>query len=89
MSIARAGALTWSRELALLQLLPVCHVDTYCLSRARLPAVEGEFERLKAAGATVVMPPYHPGEDPDVTATRLMNAVWMGADSLLRGERWR
>ena len=31
----------------------------------------------------------HPGEDPDVTATRLMNAVWMGADALLRGERWR
>jgi predicted enzyme related to lactoylglutathione lyase len=26
--------------------------------------VAGEFERLKAAGATVVMPPYHPGEDP-------------------------
>jgi AcrR family transcriptional regulator len=31
----------------------------------------------------------HPGEDPDVTATRLMNAVWMGADALLRGETWR
>jgi len=31
----------------------------------------------------------HPGESPDVTATRLMNAVWMGADALLRGERWR
>jgi AcrR family transcriptional regulator len=31
----------------------------------------------------------HPGEDPDVTATRLMNAVWMGAHSLLRGETWR
>ena len=30
----------------------------------------------------------HPGENPDVTATRLMNAVWMGAGSLLRGERW-
>jgi AcrR family transcriptional regulator len=31
----------------------------------------------------------HPGEDPDVTATRLMNAVWMGAAALLRGETWR
>jgi AcrR family transcriptional regulator len=31
----------------------------------------------------------HPGEDPDLTATRLMNAVWTGADALLRGERWR
>jgi AcrR family transcriptional regulator len=31
----------------------------------------------------------HPGEDPDITATRLMNAVWLGAGSLLRGESWR
>jgi len=31
----------------------------------------------------------HPGEDPDLAATRLMNAVWIGADALLRGERWR
>jgi AcrR family transcriptional regulator len=31
----------------------------------------------------------HPGEDPDLAATRLMNAVWIGAGALLRGERWR
>lgn len=31
----------------------------------------------------------HPGEDPDVTATRMMNAVWMGTAALLRGETWR
>ena len=31
----------------------------------------------------------HPDEEPDVTATRLMNVVWMGAGALLRGEGWR
>jgi AcrR family transcriptional regulator len=30
----------------------------------------------------------HPDEDPDRTASRLMNAVWMGAGAILRGERW-
>jgi predicted enzyme related to lactoylglutathione lyase len=29
------------------------------------PDVEGEFARLKAAGATVVQEPYHPGVEPD------------------------
>jgi predicted enzyme related to lactoylglutathione lyase len=29
------------------------------------PDVRGEFERLKAAGATVVQEPYQPGEAPD------------------------
>lgn len=29
------------------------------------PDVEGEFERMKAAGATVVADPYHPGEESD------------------------
>jgi predicted enzyme related to lactoylglutathione lyase len=28
------------------------------------PDVQGEFERLKAAGATVVQEPYQPAEDP-------------------------
>lgn len=28
------------------------------------------------------------GEDPDVTAARLMNFAWLGLDNLLRGERW-
>ena len=31
----------------------------------------------------------HPEEEPEVTATRLMNVVWMGAGALLRGETWR
>ena len=31
----------------------------------------------------------HPDEEPDVTATRLMNVVWMGIGRLLRGETWR
>ena len=31
----------------------------------------------------------HPDADPDVTATRLMNAVWLGAGQLLRGHTWR
>jgi predicted enzyme related to lactoylglutathione lyase len=29
------------------------------------PDVQGEFERLKAAGATVIQEPYQPGEAPD------------------------
>lgn len=28
--------------------------------------VEGEFKRIKAAGAHVVAEPYHPGEEPDM-----------------------
>lgn len=31
----------------------------------------------------------HPHEDAGKTATRLMNAVWLGAEQLLRGETWR
>ncbi len=31
----------------------------------------------------------HPDEDPARTATRLMNAVWMGAGNLLHGNVWR
>jgi len=31
----------------------------------------------------------HPSEPPDVTATRLMNFVWLGAGELLRGATWR
>jgi predicted enzyme related to lactoylglutathione lyase len=30
------------------------------------PDVEGDFERLKAAGATVVQEPYHPGEETEM-----------------------
>lgn len=31
----------------------------------------------------------HPDEDPEISAARLMNLVWMGAGNLLRGELWR
>jgi AcrR family transcriptional regulator len=31
----------------------------------------------------------HPEEDPGRTATRLMNAVWMGAGQLLHGHTWK
>ncbi|HCT75512.1 MAG TPA: TetR family transcriptional regulator [Micromonosporaceae bacterium] len=31
----------------------------------------------------------HPDADPGKTATRLMNAVWMGAGQLLRGQTWK
>jgi AcrR family transcriptional regulator len=31
----------------------------------------------------------HPDGDPEKTATRLMNAVWLGADRLLEGQTWR
>jgi AcrR family transcriptional regulator len=30
----------------------------------------------------------NPDADPEVTATRLMNAVWLGAGQLLRGQTW-
>jgi AcrR family transcriptional regulator len=30
-----------------------------------------------------------PEEDPERTATRMMNVAWLGADQLLRGEVWR
>jgi AcrR family transcriptional regulator len=31
----------------------------------------------------------HPDEDTDVSAARMMNFVWLGADDLLRGSAWR
>jgi AcrR family transcriptional regulator len=31
----------------------------------------------------------HPEEDPERTATRMMNVAWLGAAQLLRGEVWR
>lgn len=31
----------------------------------------------------------HPGEPPEVTATRVMNLVWLGAGEALRGRTWR
>lgn len=31
----------------------------------------------------------HPDEDPDRTATRIMNVAWLGAGQLLDGEAWR
>jgi AcrR family transcriptional regulator len=31
----------------------------------------------------------HPDEDPERTATRMMNVAWLGAARLLRGEVWR
>jgi len=49
------------------------------------PDVKGDFERLKAAGATVVQEPYHPGEasegwiatfsDPDDNYFQLMSPM--------------
>lgn len=31
----------------------------------------------------------HPEEDPEVTAARMMNLLWLGAGDLLRGATWR
>ncbi|GAA3385994.1 TetR/AcrR family transcriptional regulator [Cryptosporangium minutisporangium] len=31
----------------------------------------------------------HPAEEPETAATRLMNVLWMGLGSLIRGEVWR
>jgi AcrR family transcriptional regulator len=30
-----------------------------------------------------------PDEDPERTATRMMNAVWLGSEQLLQGRKWR
>ncbi len=57
------------------------------------PGDEERFSMLAYAvvGATEASADWlvdHPDEDPDVTATRLMNVVWAGAGALLRGATW-
>jgi AcrR family transcriptional regulator len=59
--------------------LRVCEDDVATMAHALVGAAEALAEWVVT----------HLGEDPDVTATRLMNAVWMGSAALLRGETWR
>jgi AcrR family transcriptional regulator len=47
---------------------------------------------LSLVGATESLADWladHPEEDPGRTATRLMNAVWMGASQLIHGNTWK
>jgi hypothetical protein len=55
---------------------------------------DGELEVVAYAlvGATESLADWladHPEEDPDRTATRMMNIAWLGAGHLLRGDGWR
>jgi AcrR family transcriptional regulator len=49
------------------------------LAQALVGAAEALADRLVA----------QPDGDPDLMATRLVSAVWLGADALLRGATWR
>jgi predicted enzyme related to lactoylglutathione lyase len=44
------------------------------------PDVKGEFERLKAAGATVVQEPYHPGQGDEVDMPDMQIATFSDPD---------
>ncbi|HEU5109957.1 MAG TPA: TetR/AcrR family transcriptional regulator [Micromonosporaceae bacterium] len=59
-----------------------------------LPVREAELEATAYAlvGAGESLADWladHSEEDPERTATRMMNVSWLGADQLLRGEVWR
>ncbi|GAB3866671.1 TetR/AcrR family transcriptional regulator [Dactylosporangium cerinum] len=61
---------------------------------AEVPGRPGDFTAMAYAyvGAAESLADWladHEEEDPDHTATRMMNFVWVGADSLLQGRVWR
>jgi AcrR family transcriptional regulator len=61
---------------------------------AEVPGRPGDFIAMAYAyvGAAESLADWladHEEEDPDHTATRMMNFVWVGADSLLQGRVWR
>jgi AcrR family transcriptional regulator len=61
---------------------------------AEVPARPGDFTAMAYAyvGAAESLADWladHEEEDPEHTATRMMNFVWVGADSLLQGRVWR
>jgi AcrR family transcriptional regulator len=62
-------------------------------TEAGLQVNEGDMSTMARAlvGAAEALADWtvaNPDADPDVTATRLMNAVWLGAGQLLRGQTW-
>jgi AcrR family transcriptional regulator len=74
-------------------------VDAVCGLLARAVADEGRtagatdlrsmaYALVGAAESTADWYVDRPGADPAAAATRLMNLVWLGARSLLRGEAW-
>jgi AcrR family transcriptional regulator len=68
-------------------------LESACLA-ANLPSRSGDLVPLAHAlvGAAESMADWladHPEEDPEVTATRMMNLVWLGAGTLLDGRTWR
>ncbi len=61
---------------------------------AEVPGRPGDFTAMAYAyvGAAESLADWladHEEEDPDHIATRMMNFVWVGADSLLQGRVWR
>ncbi|GAA3229666.1 TetR/AcrR family transcriptional regulator [Dactylosporangium siamense] len=61
---------------------------------AEVPGRPGDFTAMAYAyvGAAESLADWladHEDEDPDHTATRMMNFVWVGADALLQGRVWR
>jgi AcrR family transcriptional regulator len=68
-------------------------LDSACAAAA-VPARPGNLVPMAYAyvGAAESLADWladHEEEDPEHTATRMMNFVWVGADSLLQGKIWR
>jgi AcrR family transcriptional regulator len=68
--------------------------DACSKGEARVPARPDDFLAMAYAyvGAAESLADWladHEEEDPEQTATRMMNFVWVGADALLQGRVWR
>ncbi|GAA2634317.1 TetR/AcrR family transcriptional regulator [Dactylosporangium fulvum] len=68
-------------------------LESACAAAA-VPARPGDFMAMAYAyvGAAESLADWladHEEEDPEHTATRMMNFVWVGAESLLQGKVWR
>ena len=68
--------------------------DACAAGEARIPARPDDFLAMAYAyvGAAESLADWladHEEEDPEQTATRMMNFVWVGADALLQGRVWR
>jgi AcrR family transcriptional regulator len=71
----------------------VIEVVAGLLKRAMSGIPEHEFEPMAYAlvGAAESLADWlaeHPGADPELTATRMMNFVWLGAGEVLQGRTW-
>ncbi|MGI5246219.1 TetR/AcrR family transcriptional regulator [Dactylosporangium sp. CA-139066] len=68
--------------------------DACAQGEARIPSRPDDFLAMAYAyvGAAESLADWladHEEEDPEQTATRMMNFVWVGADALLQGRVWR